>query len=215
MPQTLRKILIANRGEVALRIAATCRKMGIIPVSLYAVGEEQLPHVTEIENHYSLGKGSLAETYLNIDAIMSVLAKSGADAVHPGYGFLSENAAFCEAVTQEGYSFIGPSAAVIRQMGDKTQARRCAEAAGVPVVPGYQGEAQDNATLLEAAQQIGFPLLIKAAAGGGGKGMRQVADPALFETALRAAKEEAAHAFGDDRVFLETCLLHPDRKSVV
>lgn len=209
MVKGIQKILIANRGEIALRIASTCIKMGITPVSIYAHGEESLPHVTQITEHYSLGEGTLAETYLNPSKIITIAKECGADAIHPGYGFLSENAEFCEQVTQAGLCFIGPSAEVIRLMGDKTEARKCAEEAGVPVIPGYHGDTQDNVILAQEAARIGYPVLIKAAAGGGGKGMRIVHNEAEFPELAKAAQDEARNAFGDARIFIEKYITRP------
>lgn len=203
------KILIANRGEIALRIAATCEKMGIVPISIYAKGEEELPHVTRIKEHHYLGEGTLAETYLNQQKIIDIAKASGADAIHPGYGFLSENARFCENVNKAGLIFIGPTSEVIRLMGDKTEARKCAEKANIPVIPGYHGDEQDAETLMEEATRIGYPVLIKAAAGGGGKGMRIVESYSEFPKLLKAAQDEARNAFGDARVFLEKYITQP------
>ena len=209
MPHEIKKILIANRGEIALRIARTCRAMDIIPVSVFAEGEEALPHVTDIGEHYSLGSGRLADTYLKQEKLIEIALQAGADAIHPGYGFLSENAEFCQRVSEAGLIFIGPSAEVIRLMGDKIASRQCVEAIGLPVIPGYNGASQDIKILEAEAKKIGYPLLIKASAGGGGKGMRLVERGEDFRAAVAGAKGEAGNAFGNDTVYLEKYITQP------
>lgn len=209
MPHRFKKILIANRGEIALRIARTCETMGIAPVTLHAVGEETLPHAKVGEGRYSLGKGTLAETYLNQEKLIDIAKKAGVDAIHPGYGFLSENASFCAKVKAAGLVFIGPSAEVIKLMGDKIASRQCVEKIGVPVIPGYNGASQDEKTLKKEADRIGYPLLIKASAGGGGKGMRLVENAKDFAAALQGAQGEALNAFGNGTVYLEKYIEAP------
>jgi len=198
-----RKILIANRGEIAVRIARTCRALGIRVVAIYSDADRTALHVRVADEAYRVGPPPALESYLNIDAIIAAARASGADAIHPGYGFLSENAAFAERVAAAGITFIGPPPAAIRAMGDKAAAKRLMAAAGVPVVPGYDGEDQSDERLRAEAARIGFPLLIKATAGGGGRGMREVAQPDEFDEALASARREARAAFGDDHVLLE------------
>src|SRR5436853_3043268 len=168
------KILIANRGEIAVRIMATCREMGIQTVAVYSDADSHAHHVREADESYPLGPAPATQSYLNIDALIEVAQQSGAEAIHPGYGFLSENAAFVEACEHAGIVFVGPPAPAMRLMGSKIAAKRLASEVGAPIVPGYNGDQQDDAVLLAEAQRIGFPLLIKASAGGGGKGCREV-----------------------------------------
>ncbi|MEW6078544.1 MAG: biotin carboxylase N-terminal domain-containing protein [Thermodesulfobacteriota bacterium] len=199
----IRKILIANRGEIAVRVINTCREMGITSVTLYSDADAALPHTFMSDEAFCLGGGSLADTYLHQDRILAIAGQCGADAIHPGYGFLSENPVFCEKVTAAGLIFIGPTPEAMRLMGDKiTSKKRMAEAA-IPVIPGYNGDIQDGAFLMEQAEAIGFPVLIKATAGGGGKGMRVVHGPLDFPDALDGAKREAQNAFSNDRVLIE------------
>jgi 3-methylcrotonyl-CoA carboxylase alpha subunit len=201
------KILIANRGEIAVRIARTCRTLGIETVAVYSDADRRALHVLEADRAVHIGGAALAESYLNIDAIIEAARSTGAEAIHPGYGLLSENPAFAAACEEAGIVFIGPPAEVIRIMGDKAEARRLAEANGVPVVPGYNGEDQSNSALLARAKEIGFPIMIKAVAGGGGRGMRLVEDAKRFIEALEAARRESQNAFGDDRLLLERAIV--------
>lgn len=205
----IRTLLIANRGEIALRIIATCREMGIRTITLYSTHDAALPHRAAADQSVHLAGETLAETYLNMDAIIAIAKQTGADAIHPGYGFLSENAAFARKVVDAGLIFVGPPADVIAQMGDKITAREAALKAGIPLIPGYNGEKQDAKTLAEEAKKIGFPVIVKASAGGGGKGMRVVTHPEAFDEALAQAKGEAKNAFGDDRVFVEKYITQP------
>lgn len=209
MTTKIRKILIANRGEIVNRVIATCRDMGIETVAVYADADSVLPFVSAASESHCLGGGTLAETYLNKQKIIDVAKASDADAIHPGYGFLSENASFCKMVEDAGITFIGPTAEVIALMGDKIAARDCAQKAGVPLIPGYNGNKQDVDTLKEAADKIGYPVLVKASAGGGGKGMRVVENPKDFANALESAQAEAQNAFGDSRVFVERYITQP------
>lgn len=209
MSTSIRRILIANRGEIALRIIATCRDMNIAAISIFSGPDAALPHATLADESYPLGNGTLAETYLNQQKIIDIALAAKADAIHPGYGFLSENAVFAKAVTNAGLIFIGPPADVIKKMGDKMASREIAVTAGVPLIPGYNGQSQDAITLESEAQKIGFPVMIKASAGGGGKGMRRVDDARDFIAALAQAKSEAMNAFGDDRMFIEKYLVEP------
>ncbi len=201
-----RKILIANRGEIACRVMRTCRDLGIATVAVYSDADESALHRTLADEAVHIGPAPARESYLRIDKLIDAARATRADAVHPGYGFLSENAEFAEACAQAGLVFIGAPPAAIRAMGLKGPAKKIAAQAGVPIVPGYEGEDQSPEMLLREAERIGFPVLIKAIAGGGGKGMRQVDDAAAFERALAGAKREAQSAFGDDRVLIEKCI---------
>ena len=201
-----KKILIANRGEIACRIMATAHRLGVATVAVYSDADASAKHVALADEAYRIGPARASESYLDIDRIIEVCRVSGAQAVHPGYGFLSENPAFVEAVDAAGLIFIGPSADAIRAMGLKDAAKALMEKAGVPVVPGYQGEEQDPDFLAERALEIGYPVLIKACAGGGGKGMRLVEAPSAFEAALESASREAEASFGDGRCLIEKYL---------
>lgn len=205
----IKKVLIANRGEIALRIIRSCKEMGIKTVAVYSETDAAAPHVIHADESVFIGKALPAESYLNISEIIKAIKISGADAVHPGYGFLSENVNFAEICKQEGIRFIGPPASVIALMGDKTQARKRMTEAGVPCPPGNDSEVKGFAEAKEIAASIGFPVLIKAAAGGGGKGMRIISEPAELESGLKNARSEAKNAFGDDRVFIEKYLEEP------
>ena len=204
-----RKVLIANRGEIAVRIMATCRQMGIRTVAVYSEADRNARHVREADEAYEIGAAVAAQSYLRGDRIIEVARSCGAEAIHPGYGFLSENAEFVEACQKAGIVFIGPGAEAMRLMGSKIAAKRIAQKVNAPTVPGYSGESQDSEVLRQEAERIGFPLLIKASAGGGGKGMREVARKEEFLAQLEGAKREALGAFGDDMVFLERLLLQP------
>lgn len=203
------KILIANRGEIACRIIRTARAMGIGTVAVHSDADEDALHVEMADEAVRIGPAPVAESYLRSDAILAAALETGADAIHPGYGFLSENAAFAEACEAEGIVFIGPTADQIRKMGLKDEAKRLMMLADVPVVPGYLGEDQGTDHLLAEARAIGFPVLIKAVAGGGGKGMRRVDRADDFTAALKAAKREAAGAFGNDQVLIEKYIEKP------
>ncbi len=196
------KILIANRGEIAVRVLRTCRELGIGSVAVFSEADRGSLHVRLADESVCIGPAPAAESYLDGEKIIRVARDLGAPAVHPGYGFLSENAAFAQAVSEAGLAFIGPPPQAIRAMGDKARARSLMEKAGVPVVPGYQG-ADDPDSLAQAAGRIGYPVLVKAAAGGGGKGMRVVGSPQDIPEALAAARREAQNAFGDPRLILE------------
>jgi 3-methylcrotonyl-CoA carboxylase alpha subunit len=204
-----KKILIANRGEIAIRIMATCREMGIATVAVYSQADRAARHVREADEAYEIGPAPATQSYLRSEKIIEVARQSGAEAIHPGYGFLSENTAFVEACEAAGIVFIGPPAAAMRLMGSKIAAKQLAQAVEAPTIPGYNGESQDNTLLLHEARQIGFPLLIKAASGGGGKGMREVHAEKHFLTELAGARREALASFGDATVFLEKLILHP------
>jgi 3-methylcrotonyl-CoA carboxylase alpha subunit len=203
------RLLIANRGEIACRIIRTARRLGLGTVAVYSDADRSAWHVAQADQAVRLGPAPARESYLNIEAILEAARAGGAQAVHPGYGFLAENADFAEACQAAGLTFVGPPAAAIRAMGDKSRAKAIMAAAGVPVVPGYHETDQVPARLQEAAAAIGYPVMIKASAGGGGKGMRVVERAADFPEALAGARREAAGAFGDDRVLLEKHLIRP------
>jgi 3-methylcrotonyl-CoA carboxylase alpha subunit len=205
----IQKLLVANRGEIACRIFETCRGLGIATVAVYSDADARAKHVREADEAVHIGASPAPESYLNIAAILAAAKESGADAIHPGYGFLSENADFAEAVETAGLIWVGPSAAAIRSMGPKDEAKRIAEEAGVPVLPGYRGEGQELETLARAAREIGFPLLIKAVAGGGGRGIRLVNKAGELKGELESAVREAESAFGDGRVMLEKLVQQP------
>jgi 3-methylcrotonyl-CoA carboxylase alpha subunit len=204
-----RKILIANRGEIACRVIATARRLGIATVAVYSEADAGARHVTLADEAFPIGPAAARESYLVGERILEVARHTGAEAIHPGYGFLSENAGFAEACAAAGVVFIGPPATAIRAMGSKSAAKTLMERAGVPLVPGYHGEAQDLSTLSAAAERIGFPVLIKASAGGGGKGMRIVHRASDLEAAIGGAKREALASFGDDQVLVEKYLTQP------
>jgi 3-methylcrotonyl-CoA carboxylase alpha subunit len=203
------KILIANRSEIACRVIRTARRLGIATVAVYSEADRNALHVELADEAWPIGPAPAPASYLNIGAILDAARASGAEAVHPGYGFLSENAEFAEACEASGIVFIGPPASAIRVMGSKAEAKRLMETHGVPLVPGYHGPDQVPDRLLEEAERIGFPVLIKASAGGGGRGMRVVESAAEFVAALTGAARETAAAFGDDRVLIEKYLLRP------
>jgi acetyl-CoA carboxylase biotin carboxylase subunit len=202
------KILIANRGEVAVRIIRACQEMGIRTVAVYSDADADALHTMLADESLRIGPPPPGQSYLCGDCIIDAAQRLVCDAIHPGYGFLSENAGFAEAVQAAGLTWIGPSPAAMRTMGSKTSARAAMQAAGVPIVPGYQAS-QDDADLLAAAEEIGFPVLVKATAGGGGKGMRIVEDPAELPAALASARREAQNAFGDARIYLERLIRSP------
>ena len=204
-----RKILIANRGEIACRVIRTARRMGVATVAVYSDADRAALHVEKADEAIRIGPAEAAKSYLNVAAIIEAAKASGAQAVHPGYGFLSENPEFVEAVEAAGLVFIGPSAKAIRAMGLKDAAKALMEKAGVPVVPGYHGEKQDAAFLAGEAMAIGYPVLIKARAGGGGKGMRRVDQPSDFAAALESARREGESSFGDGRVLVEKYMANP------
>ncbi|HEU0093987.1 MAG TPA: biotin carboxylase N-terminal domain-containing protein, partial [Vicinamibacteria bacterium] len=206
---SFRRILIANRGEIAVRIARACRELDIASVAVYSEADRAALHVRMADEAFAIGPAPARESYLRIDRILEVARRSGADAVHPGYGFLAENAAFARACEEAGIVFIGPRSETIALMGEKTSARRLAVEAGVPVVPGTLAPLDDLDLLRGEAERIGLPIMIKAAAGGGGKGLRLVRDASLLAAAAERARSEALSAFGDGRVYLEKALLRP------
>jgi 3-methylcrotonyl-CoA carboxylase alpha subunit len=200
---TLKKCLIANRGEIALRIIRTCREMGIQTVAVYSDADFNMPYVQQSDQAYHIGEPAPAQSYLNIPKLIDVALQSGCDCVHPAYGFLSENADFAQAVMDAGLVWVGPSPDTIRKMGVKTTARALMAEAGVPLVPGYQSDHANVDQFIQAADEIGYPVMVKAAGGGGGKGIRIVYDRDALPDALESARREADKAFGDARVFLE------------
>jgi geranyl-CoA carboxylase alpha subunit len=206
---TLNRVLIANRGEIAVRIARSARRLGIATIAVYSDADRGSPHVAACDEHVPIGGLLPSESYLVIDKILAAARATGAQAIHPGYGFLSENAAFAAAVESAGLVFVGPPASAIEAMGDKARARRRMAAAGIAVVPGYDGDDQDEARLLAETERIGLPVMVKAAAGGGGRGMRRVENAAELPAALRSAASEAAKAFGDGRLILERAVIEP------
>ncbi len=204
-----KKILIANRGEIACRVAATARRMGIQSVAVYSDADAHARHVTFCDEAIAIGPAAASESYLNIDRVIAAAKQSGAEAIHPGYGFLSENEAFAAACEKAGLVFIGPPASAIRAMGSKSAAKSLMEKAQVPLVPGYHGDNQDPVFLQGQADQIGYPVLLKATAGGGGKGMRIVTRSEDFADALSSCQREAKNSFGDERVLVEKYLTRP------
>lgn len=205
----MKKLLIANRGEIALRIMRSAKSKGLETVAVYTDADADAPHRHFADEAVRIGEGPAGESYLSIERLLEAALQTGADAVHPGYGFLSERAEFCRAVAAAGLSFVGPSADAIDAMGNKAAAKRLMIAAGVPCIPGYEGAAQDDPSLITAGQDIGFPLMVKAAAGGGGRGMRLVHRAEDFADALALARSEAQNAFGSAELILERAILRP------
>src|SRR5512138_1138010 len=203
------KILIANRGEIACRVIRTARRLGVRTVAVHSEADANARHVRLADEAVAIGPAAARESYLSVPRILEAARATGAQAIHPGYGFLSENADLAEACATAGVVFVGPPASAIRAMGSKAAAKALMQKAGVPLTPGYHGENQDPAFLAREAGRIGFPVLIKASAGGGGKGMRRVDAPEDFAAALASCRREAAQAFGDDRVLVERYVLRP------
>ena len=204
----IKKILIANRGEIACRVIRTARTLGYRTVAVFSDADARAPHVALADEAVHIGPAPAAQSYLNVEALLDACRRTGADALHPGYGFLSENADFAQSCADAGVTFIGPGAAAIRVMGDKAGAKRAMIEAGVPCAPGYLGEHQDDASLTEQAERLGYPLLVKAVSGGGGRGMRLVHEPAELAQALAGARREAQSAFGDGTLMLERLILN-------
>jgi acetyl-CoA carboxylase, biotin carboxylase subunit len=205
----IKKVLVANRGEIAMRIMRTCREMGILSVAVFSDADRKSMHVRYADEAVHIGDSPSSESYLNIDKIIGVAKQAKADAIHPGYGFLSENAVFSERCKKEGIIFIGPSAYAISTMGDKIAARKTMIAAGVPIIPGTPEKISDENDAIEVILEIGLPVMIKASAGGGGKGMRLVSKEVDILPAIRSARSEAATAFGDDSVYIEKYISSP------
>jgi acetyl-CoA carboxylase biotin carboxylase subunit len=204
-----KKILIANRGEIAVRVLRACREMGIAAVAVYSDVDRAALHVRKADEAYPIGASTASESYLNIPKILDVAKRSGADAIHPGYGFLSENAKFAQACADAGVKFIGPTAAAMEAMGSKTRARQAMEKAGIPFVPGTSRGVESFAEAEQEAVRIGYPVMLKAAAGGGGKGMRLVHAPGQLRSSLDAARSEAERSFGDSEVYIEKAIVNP------
>jgi len=204
-----KKILIANRGEIAVRVIRACHEMGIAAVAVYSDVDRAALHVRKADEAYPIGAPAATESYLNIPKILGVAARSGANAIHPGYGFLSENAKFAKACVEAGVKFIGPTAEAMNAMGSKTQARQAMERAGVPIVPGTSRGLESIEQAEQVAARIGYPVMLKAAAGGGGKGMRLVHTPHDLKSALESARSEAERSFGDGEVYIEKAIINP------
>ena len=202
-------LLIANRGEIAVRVIRTAKAMGLRTVAVYSEADRGALHVAMADEAVLLGPSRARDSYLNIERVIEAARQSGAEAIHPGYGFLSENADFAKACLDAGLIFVGPTAEMMQAMGSKSGSKLLMEKAGVPLVPGFHGEAQDDATLAKAAAKIGFPVLVKASAGGGGRGMRVVRKAGELATAVESAKREAKAAFSDDRVLIEKLVENP------
>ena len=205
----MQKILVANRGEIALRVMRTARKMGIATVAVYSEADRDAPHVRYADQAVCIGEAPSSQSYLRGDRIVQEALSLGADAIHPGYGFLSENAAFAQRVAEAGLIFIGPGPEAIRTMGDKLAAKEAVKQYSIPMVPGTDHPVNDPGEVLEVARNIGFPILIKAAAGGGGKGMRIVSRESELKEQIKRAMSEAESAFGDGSVFIEKYLESP------
>ncbi len=205
----IKKILVANRGEIALRVLKTAKEMGIKVATVYAEDDKNLPHALFSDEAYSLGSGVLQDTYLNKKKLIEITKKCGADAIHPGYGFLSENEEFARMVESAGIIFIGPTPESIILMGDKIGSKKALEKIGIPLTPGYHGDDQSEETLMREARKIGFPVLIKASAGGGGKGMKIVHQESELAEGIRGAKSEGLKSFGSDKVLIEKYVLNP------
>ena len=205
----IKKVLIANRGEIALRVLRACKELGIATVAVHSTADTDAMHVRLADESVCIGPPQASESYLNIPAIVAACEITGADAVHPGYGFLSENARFADILEAHGVIFIGPTAEQIRVMGDKIEAKRTAKALGIPVVPGSEGAIRSNEELIRVAEEIGYPVLIKASAGGGGKGMMVARTPEEIVPAVVRARQEAKASFGNDEVYLERYLAKP------
>src|SRR5207249_1629303 len=198
-----RKILIANRGEIAVRVIRACRDLGVSPIAIFSEADAGSLHVRLADEAYYVGPAASAESYLQINSIIEVANRAGADAIHPGYGFLAENAEFARVVSASGLIFIGPTAGAMEVMGSKTSASRAAAAAGAPLVPGTTEALKSLDDARATAARFGYPIMLKASAGGGGKGMRQVANESELRSAFEAAQSEAASAFGNSEVYLE------------
>ena len=203
------KILIANRGEIACRVIATAQSLGYRTVAVYSEADAGARHTALADEAVCIGPALASSSYLNMDALLAACKQTGADAVHPGYGFLSENAAFSKACKDAGITFIGPDEGAIQLMGSKRLSKIAMQEAGVPCIPGYQGEEQSDERLQQEAERIGLPLMIKASAGGGGRGMRVVTDASDISAQLKSARQEAKSAFGSDELILERAVLQP------
>jgi acetyl-CoA carboxylase biotin carboxylase subunit len=210
-----KKVLIANRGEIAVRVLAACRQLGIDAVTVHSEADARAPHALEASESVLIGPAPVPQSYLNVDRILAVAAETGCDAVHPGYGLLSENPTFARRCAEAGLTFIGPSPDVIAAMGSKTQARETMAAHGLPVVPGSPGPARDLAHAEAIATELGYPVMLKAAAGGGGIGMQALHDPSELEKAWKMATARAKAYFGDDTMYVEKLIVEPRHIEVV
>lgn len=202
-------VLVANRGEIAVRVIRTLRELGVRSVAVFSDADADARHVREADTAVRIGPAAAAESYLSVERLLDAARRTGAEAVHPGYGFLAENAAFAAACAEAGLAFIGPPASAISLMGDKIRAKQTVKAAGVPVVPGSSGSGLSDAELVAAAEEIGMPVLLKPSAGGGGKGMRLVRDAGLLGEEIAAARREARSSFGDDTLLVERWVDRP------
>jgi len=209
MPELFKKVLVANRGEIAVRVIRACRTLGIRTVTVYSTADKYAVHTLMGDESYEIGPPPPLESYLNIDKLIDVAKTAGAQAIHPGYGFLAENPAFSKACRDHGIVFIGPSPESVRLMGNKVESRVKMAGAGVPLIPGMKTSGADVAEFKKAAKEAGYPVLIKAAAGGGGKGMRVVQKPEDIEVAVDGARRESKSAFGDDTIYLEKYIVNP------
>lgn len=207
--KNFKKVLVANRGEIAIRVMRACRKMGIETVAVYSEADRDALHVRYADEAYFIGPPAPADSYLRIDKIVEVAVKSGCDAVHPGYGFLAENSEFVKACEAAGITFIGPNTESMYILGDKTRSRQKMIEAGVPVVPGTKDPVESLEEALKVAEEIGYPIMFKASAGGGGKGMRLISSAEEFKQVYDLAKGEALSAFGDDRMYIEKAIIKP------
>ena len=205
----IKKILIANRSEIACRIIRTAKKLGIKTVAVYSDADNNALHIKHADEAVYIGESPATQSYLNIKFILNAIKISGADAVHPGYGFLSENCDFAQLLTKSGINFIGPSANTIKKMGDKIEAKKIAKSAGVNIIPGYIGVIKSDKHAVKIAKSIGYPVMLKAAAGGGGKGMRVVKSDDEMQQAYRSTKSEAKNSFSDSRTFIEKLIIKP------
>ncbi|RPJ40992.1 MAG: ATP-grasp domain-containing protein, partial [Candidatus Latescibacterota bacterium] len=205
----MQKILVANRGEIAIRVMRAAREIGIPTVAVYSEADADSPHVRAADEALAIGAAEPSASYLNFERIFEAARAARADAIHPGYGFLAENHAFARACEERGLLFIGSTAESIRLLGSKTESRRAMEAAGVPLIPGMRSRGESLAAFESEAEKVGYPVLIKASGGGGGKGMRVVRDPSALKEAVEAARREALSAFGDDSVYLEKLIEEP------
>ncbi|HCW89469.1 MAG TPA: 3-methylcrotonyl-CoA carboxylase, partial [Marinobacter sp.] len=205
----LTKLLVANRGEIAVRIMKTARSLGYRTVAVYSEADARALHVEMADEAVCIGPAQVAESYLNVEAILDAARRTGADCVHPGYGFLSENAGFARACKDAGLVFVGPPESAIELMGSKRRSKIAMQEAGVPVVPGFEGDNATDEELIEAAANIGYPLMLKASAGGGGRGMRLVESESELADNIKRARSEARQAFGDDELILEKAVIEP------
>lgn len=208
-PKTFDKILIANRGEISRRVIRTCRDMGVKTVAVYSDADMTSMFVKEADEAYRIGPPASSESYLKMDTILEVAKASGAQAIHPGYGFLSENANFCRLLADNGIKFIGPPTGAIMAMGDKIESKKLANDAKVNTVPGYLGEVEEDEDIIRISNEIGYPVMIKASAGGGGKGMRIAFNDKEALEGFKLSKEEAINSFGDGRIFIEKYIEEP------